>query len=78
MDMETAKAINNVSKRLNEVEKKLESFLLGKHKENRESIAVTDGGLVDVAEAVSVQDEAITELAGLLAGLASEEEKGKE
>ncbi|MCM1297045.1 MAG: hypothetical protein NC311_16015 [Muribaculaceae bacterium] len=67
MDRETAKAINNLSKRLNDVERKLEEFLLAKHEENREAISTTDGGVVDIAEIVSTHDEAIAELAEIVA-----------
>lgn len=67
MDHETAKAIADVTKRLNDVEKQLETFLLGKYEENKRSIATTDGGIVDIAEIVSTHDETIAELAELVA-----------
>ena len=67
MDAYTIKAINNLSKRLNDVEYKLESFLLSKHKENKEAIEISDGGIVDLAEMLSVHDEAIAELAEMVA-----------
>ncbi|MCM1089131.1 MAG: hypothetical protein NC419_13325 [Muribaculaceae bacterium] len=66
MDAETAKAINNISKRLNSVEQKMESYLLERHEENKEAIATTDGGVVDIADVVSAHDEAIAELAGII------------
>lgn len=67
IDMQILKAINNVSKRLNEVECKLESFLLDKHEENKEAINISDGGIVDIAEILSIHDEAIAELAEMIA-----------
>lgn len=57
MDRETARAINNVSKRLNIVEKKMEAFLLERHEENKETIAVTNGGVTDLENAVCEQSE---------------------
>lgn len=67
MDAEVAKAINNVSKRLNEVERQLEQFLLGKHEENKTSIETTDGGVAELADLISVHDDAIAELAEIVA-----------
>lgn len=67
MDAEVAKAINNVSKRLNEVESRLDQFFMEKHNESTKSIETTDGGLVEVADLVSAHDDAIVELAELIA-----------
>lgn len=66
MDQETAKAINDLSKRMNNIEQQLEKFLLLKHEENREAIRTADGGIVDIAEIVSTHDEAIAELAEIV------------
>lgn len=72
MDAETAKAINNLSKRMNAMERKLEDFLLAKHEENKLAIETADGGIMDIAEVVSIHDEAIAEIAGAVSGLAEE------
>ena len=53
MDKETAVAINNLTKRINEVERKLESYFLSKHEENASSIEINDGAIQELAELVS-------------------------
>lgn len=67
MDAEVAKALNKILKRLNEVELKMEQFLLSKYHENKESINLTEVGIMDVADVLSVHDEAIEELAEIVA-----------
>lgn len=56
MDSETIKAINNISKRLNQVEQKLEQFLLGKQE-------ISNKGIAELASIINTQDEAIADLA---------------
>ena len=56
MDSKILKAINNLSKRLNEVEKKLEQFLLDKQELSNE-------GIIELATIINTQDEAIADLA---------------
>ena len=53
MDKETAMAINNLSKRMTEMERKLEEFLLNKHDENVANIDTMDNAIQDLAELVS-------------------------
>lgn len=53
MDQETAKAINNISKRLNAVEHKLDAYFLQKHLENSNSIVDTDTAVMELGELVS-------------------------
>lgn len=53
MDKETAMAINNLSKRMTEMERKLEEFLLNKHDENVTNIDTIDNAIQDLAELVS-------------------------
>ena len=53
MDKETAMAINNLSKRMTEMERKLEVFLLSKHDENVANIDTIDNAIQDLAELVS-------------------------
>ena len=50
MDKETAKAINDVYKRINKVEAKLEQLLLEKYEKNKESIESIDGAIMELAE----------------------------
>ena len=53
MDKETAMAINNLSKRMTDMERKLEEFLLNKHDENVANIDTIDNAIQDLAELVS-------------------------
>jgi len=53
MDKETAMAINNLSKRMTEMERKLEVFLLSKHDENVANIDTVDNAIQDLAEVIS-------------------------
>ena len=53
MDKETAMAINNLSKRMTEMERKLEAFLLSKHDENVTNIDTIDNAIQDLAEVIS-------------------------
>lgn len=56
MDSETIKAINNLSKRINHIERKLEQFLLDKQELSNE-------GIIELATIINTQDEAIADLA---------------
>ena len=53
MDKETAMAINNLSKKMTEMERKLEEFLLNKHDENVTNIDTIDNAIQDLAEVIS-------------------------
>ena len=66
MDAETLKAINDVTKRLNTVERKLEQFLLDKQE-------VTNNGLADIADIISEHDSAIADLATVVSEIAEKE-----
>ena len=52
MDREVAKAINNLAKRMNEMENKLEKFLLEKHEDNKGNIDVIIEGMDDLATTI--------------------------
>lgn len=69
MDIEVSKAINAVSIKVNNIERKLEEYLLGKHEENKEHIGITDGGLTDIAEILDEHDRAIKELSAIAKGV---------
>lgn len=66
MDVETAKAINDVSKRVTEIQQKMEQFLLDRQE-------VTNNGLVDVADIINAHDEAIADLAVAVSEIAEKE-----
>lgn len=66
MDAETLKAINDVSKKVTEVERKLEQFLLDRQE-------VTNGGLVEIADIISTHDSAIADLAAVVSEIAEKE-----
>ena len=69
MNKEIIKVFNNLSKRLFRVEKKLETFLLDKHYQNKEKIETSDGGIMDIADILSLHDEVICELAEVLSSI---------
>ena len=69
---EIFKAINNVSKKVNEIQKRLDDHLGYRCDTNEENIEVTDEGLIDVADIVSSHDEAITELASIVSNIKEE------
>lgn len=52
MDREVAKAINDLSKRMNEMENKLEKFLLEKHEDNKGNIDAIIEGVDDIASTI--------------------------
>ena len=58
MDKETAKAINNVSKRLNEVEHKLDTVMRMLDKENKDNIISAEQALTDMdIQSIETQQE---------------------
>lgn len=59
-------AINNISKKINEIQRSLDNFFGCKCEKNEKSIETTDGGLIDVADILSAHDEAIEELASII------------
>lgn len=66
MDRETAKAINNVSKRLSEVEQKLDNFLNSRIDENKALIKETESASIDSADALEEMNNAIMEISDTL------------
>lgn len=61
MNQEVLKAINAVSKRLTEVEQKLDQYFLEKHEANSNSIVDTDAAVMELAELISTMTESKTE-----------------
>ena len=59
MDMETAKAINNLSKKVNEMIERLDNYFADKHNENKSSIEDTDMAVMELAELISKEEEQI-------------------
>lgn len=57
MSPDVVKAINAVNKRLNEVERKVENFLLEKHETNAEAIAIAEEAMMELAGAISEMSE---------------------
>lgn len=66
------KAINAVSQKVNEIQKRLDDYLGNRCDANEKSIDITDGGLMDVANILSSHDEAITELASVVSNMSEE------
>lgn len=75
MDAEIAKAINRLSEKINNVQKRIDQYFENRCDQSAESISLTDGGIMDMAEIVSTHEEAIKELAGIISDMA--EEKGE-
>lgn len=71
MDSETAKAINSLSKKVNDIARRLDSFLGSRCDKNVEEIRIADGGIMDMANIISAHDEAITELANIVSDLST-------
>lgn len=69
MDKETAKAINELSKKMNSIQLQLDRYFSMKHEENLTDIKLSENGLLEIAEMVSSHDEAISELAGMVSEL---------
>lgn len=73
MDKETAKAINSLSKKINDIQLQLDRYFGNRCDQNSENIKIDENGLLEVAETVSLHDEAITELAQLVSDLKESE-----
>ena len=73
MDKETVKAINNLSKKINDIQLQLDRYFGNRCDQNSENIKIDENGLLEVAETVSLHDEAITELAQLVSDLKESE-----
>ena len=52
MNQEILKAINDLNKRINDIEYKMEKYLLGKHEESKEAITDTDMAVMELAEII--------------------------
>ena len=73
MDIEVAKAINELSKKINSIQLQLDRYFTMKHEENLTDIKLSENGLLEVAEMISSHDEAISELAGIISELKESE-----
>ena len=67
--MEIFRAINNVSKRQNEMEQKLDAVMQMLNAHANEKISVNSGGIDGLADMVSAHDGAIEDLATIVAEL---------
>ena len=65
--MEIFRAINNVSKRQNEMEQKLDAVMQMLNAQVNEKISLTSGGIEDIAGVVAMHDTAIEDLANSIA-----------
>ena len=73
MDIEVAKALNELSKKINAIQLQLDRYFSIKHEENSTDIKLSENGLLEVAEMISSHDEAISELAGIVSELKESE-----
>lgn len=73
MDIEVAKALNELSKKINAIQLQLDRYFTIKHEENLTDIKLSENGLLEVAEMVSSHDEAISELVGIVSELKESE-----
>lgn len=62
MDKETAKAINDLSKKINGIETKLDRFFNNRADENKENITVTQNGLVETFENTEINAQSIIDV----------------
>ena len=65
--MEIFRAINNVPKRQNEMEQKLDAVMQMLNAQANEKISLTSGGIEDIAGVVAMHDAAIEDLANAIA-----------
>ena len=65
--MEIFRAINNVSKRQNEMEQKLDAVMQMLNAQVNEKISLTSCGIEDIAGVVAMHDTAIEDLANSIA-----------
>ena len=59
MNEETAKAINALSNKVNDMIERLDNFLVDKHNENKQSIEDTDMAVMELAELISKEEEKV-------------------
>ena len=72
-DADIYKAINNVSKKVNDIAQKQDEIMQMLNRQANEKISVNAGGIDDLGSAVTAHDEAIDELATMITSLESEE-----
>ena len=65
--MEIFRAINCISKKVNSVEQKLDTLILSLNADCNNKILTNENGIDDIAGIVSMYDQAIDELATLVA-----------
>ena len=65
--LEIFRAINNVSKRQNEMSRKLDEVMQMLNAQANEKISLTSGGIEDIAGVVAMHDTAIEDLANAIA-----------
>ena len=65
--MEIFRAINNVSKRQNEMEQNLDEVMQMLNAQANEKISLTSDGIEDIAGVVAMHDTAIEDLANAIA-----------
>ena len=65
--MEIFRAINGISKKVNIVEQKLDTLILSLNADCNNKISTNGNGIDDIAEIASMHDQAIDELATLVA-----------
>lgn len=63
------KAINNVSKKVNETSLKLDELIQRINSLTDEKISINSGGIDELADIIALHDEAIDELANSVSGL---------
>lgn len=69
MTREVLKAINAVSRKVNELAQRLDEYHGKRYEENAENIDVNSGGIDDLAETTDVSASALDELAEYVAAL---------
>lgn len=57
MDATVARELKQIRDKINEVERKVENFLLDRHQENKDAIAISEEAVMELAEMVSALTE---------------------
>lgn len=71
MDAETAKALNSLSQKINNIDRKLDEYFNHRCDKSDEDISVNNGGITEIGDVVSAHDGAIEELAMLISDLST-------
>lgn len=69
LDKETARAIAVLNKKIYNIQKQIEMYYTDRHNENADKIEIDENGILDIADSVSVHDEAILELAKIISSM---------